>query len=369
MNGYFDGNATGPLHPAARQAWLDAAAEHWQNPSGLYADGARARQALEECREQAAELLGCEAGEIIFTSGATEGNNGVMRYARDRGWKVVTSALEHASTVAPARAWCELVEWPVEPSGVVRMEALQGFLTHAPSGIVSLLAASHETGVLQPVGPALEMARAHGWKFHTDVTQWMGRLPAHGFAEVDFLTLSGHKMGGPKGVGLLKCPHGMRLTLGGGQEEKKRAGTEDLPGIAGFLAAWRARESAARDARAISQRVAWREGFETHVIRGIPGLEAVGRGERLWNTVLLLVPRHKNVKWLARLSQAGFAVSTGAACSAGGGASEALRAMGWEEEAGTRALRVSSLWETTEDDWQALAREMVRGAGALDAGR
>jgi cysteine desulfurase len=349
VNGYFDANATTPLHPAARAAWLSAP---WHNPSSLYQEAAAARECLEDCRHRLAELLVCEPAEIIFLSGATEANNAVLDHFIRRRQAIAVSAIEHPSVREPATGASTI---PAGADGIVSLDALRDILETQPA-LVSIMAANNETGVLQPWQEAQSLCREAGTAFHCDAAQWLGKLPAAGLGACDFLTGSAHKFGGPKGVGFLKVSAAcgpLRWLRGGPQEERQRAGTENLPGIAAMLAALEAIEPR------LTERAAWescRANFETSIKAAIPGISIVAEGSpRLWNTVLLVMPEHTNVKWLARLSRTGFQVSTGSACSSGGGASEVLSAMGLPEDALGRVIRVSSTWDHCPSDWESLA--------------
>lgn len=361
MNGYFDHNATSPLHPAARAAWLDMADRSWQNPSSLYREAGAARQQLEDCRGRVADLVGCEPEQILFLSGATEANNALIAHALAAGWeKIAVSAMEHPCLLEPARHFFgdRLLAIPVLTSGVVDLAALEEMLsTHRP-GLVALMAANNETGVIQPWQEALALCRRYGALFHCDAAQWMGKKPSAGLGACDFLTGSAHKFGGPKGTGFLKVPESgrpLRWLRGGPQEGRQRGGTEDLPGAAAMLAAWEAREKTltpAQEARWLAARAQ----FEKDVLQGLPGASFVAAGSaRLWNTALLTVPPPVNVKWLVRLSALGFSVSTGSACSRGAGASDVLLAMGWPAEQSGQVLRISAGWETTPQDWLAMS--------------
>lgn len=365
MQGYFDTNATTPMHPAARTAWQEMADRHWHNPSSLYREAGAARQRLEDCRERVADLLGCGAEEIVFVSGATEANNAVMAHAAAAGLaSPAVSTLEHPSVLEPARhhAGPGLREIPVLPDGRVDLAALEEILVRHQPGLVSLMAANNETGVIQPWEQALALCRKHGALFHCDAAQWVGKKPAAGLGACDFLTGSAHKLGGPKGVGFLKVPEAgrpLRWLRGGPQEERRRAGTENLPAVAAMTAAWEARESALSP----EQEACWlaaRDEFEQTLLQLLPEVEIIAAGSpRLWNTVLIAVPPPRNVKWLVRLSALGFAVSTGSACSRGAGASDVLRAMELPDRIQGQVLRLSSSWETTPADWQALARALA----------
>ncbi len=356
MNGYFDANATTPLHPAAREAWLAAP---WHNPSSLYAEAAAAHEALDQCRERLAGIVNCEAGDLVFLSGATEANNAVLESFTRLGRKIAVSAIEHPSGREPAPGALII---PAGADGVVRLEALREILKSESPALVSLMAANNETGVLQPWREALTLCREAGALFHCDAAQWTGKLPAAGLGECDFLTGSAHKFGGPKGAGFLKVTGHFRWLRGGPQEDRRRAGTENLPGIAAMLAALEAAEAARVPDDSLRRR------FEKEIKHAVPGVQIVAEASpRLWNTVLLIMPRHANVKWLARLSRAGFQVSTGSACSSGGGASEVLAAMGLPSDALRRVLRVSSLREHTARDWSALAEAFAAVCTSLEA--
>ena len=186
-------------------------------------------------------------------------------------------------------------------------------------------------------------------------------MPSAGLGACDFVTGSAHKFGGPKGIGFLKVPSSgrpLRWLRGGPQEERRRAGTEHVPAIAAMMAAWEAVESSA--AALQPARLQARQAFEDRLQALLPEATLLaGAAPRLWNTVLLALPPPLNVKWLARLSARGFATSTGSACSRGGGASDVLLAMGLPGPAAGQALRLSSGWDTTPDDWLALAEALA----------
>ncbi len=372
LSGYFDANATSPLHPAAREAWLAASDKWWHNPASLYHEAAAAKACLEDCRERAGALLGCAPADIIFTSGATESNNAVFHHAALHGWSVAHSSLEHPSVreAAAASGVPAFFEVPVQENGTISLNELSKVLHDNKPGLVSLMAANNETGVIQPWGEALSLCRQHGAYFHTDAVQWAGRLPSSGLGACDFVSMSAHKFGGPKGTGLLKCPATgvpFKSLRGGPQEMRRRAGTENLPSIHAMLAAWEAADEMARNEAASGHALQMRQAFESAVQEAVPGVEIIApHASRLWNTVMLIMPSQRNVKWLTRLSRAGFAVSTGSACSSGSGASEVLAAMGVPADALSRVLRVSSLWLTAAEDWKALGRAFRSVAAGIN---
>lgn len=367
---YFDHNATTPVLPAARQAWLDATERLIGNPSSPHRVGARADAALTDARQRLAQHLGCEPLDLVWTSGATESNNLVLHHAAatlDAAAEVWVSAIEHPCVLEATRHYFarrhRLI--PVTHAGVVDLDWLRAELTGARPGLVAVMAANNETGVLQSWREALALCRAREIPFFCDAAQWLGKLPARGLGDCDFVSGCAHKFGGPKGAGFLKVPAKGRvhpLLLGGQQEEGRRAGTENVAGVLAMLAALDAREAAlARGEEEV--RLRWREDFEKRLLAELPGAEVVGAGEqRLWNTVSALMPEADcQQRWVVKLDKAGFAVSTGSACASGREEpSHVLAAMGLPAPDTGRVLRFSSGWETTEAEWTALADGLVR---------
>jgi cysteine desulfurase len=365
---YFDHNATAPLLPAARDAWLDAVERFPGNPSSPHRLGARADAALQGAREQLAGFLGCDALDLVWTSGATESNNMVFRHlatALPAAAPVLVFAIEHPSALAAARHWlgARIRLVPVERSGVIILEWLEQELKQRRPGAVAVMAANNETGVVQPWREVMALCEANGVRSFCDATQWIGKLPARGLGECDFVSGSAHKFGGPRGVGFLKCPRGATmepLLVGGPQEDGRRAGTENVAGVLAMLAALTAREAAlgAGEHKAHEQ---WRSEFERKLVEDLPGTEIVGaETERLWNTTLALMPEADcRQRWVVKLDKAGCAVSTGSACASGKEEpSHVLAAMGLKPAAASRALRFSSGWETTRDDWAKLLQSL-----------
>jgi cysteine desulfurase len=223
---------------------------------------------------------------------------------------------------------------------------------------VIVMAANNETGVLQPWSEIAAACAEAGVAYLCDASQWLGKLPAGGIGGNGFVIAAGHKFGGPKGVGLLKLApqsEGLRGQLGGGQERGHRGGTEDFPGIAAMGAALA--EAEQKKVFLETERLAWREEFERAVVVAVPGVRVVAAGaDRLWNTASLVMPFAENTRWVARLDKRGFQISTGSACATGkGGPSHVLAVLGFAAEEAKRVVRVSSGWETTADDWRALA--------------
>ncbi len=377
MSTYFDHNATTAMSDAARDAWLKVETEHWHNPSSLYREAGAAKRLLDDLREELADRLGCdEPRRVVFTSGATEANNAVMRMvsAGDEGRKrVAVSAIEHPSVDDAARNFFDVVtEIPVNAdTGAVDAESIQS----GGVSLVSVMAANNETGALQPWREVAVKCRGAGVLFHCDAAQWIGKMPAEGLADCDFVSGCAHKFGGPKGVGFLLLPANesvaasLRMAVGGPQENRHRAGTENLSGIAAMLAALREHDEFLK-ASGSRRKAAERNAFEAEVLAAIGGSAVVGGGaDRLWNTSMVVVPRHNNVKWLTRLSRRGFCVSTGSACSAGkGNPSNVMAAMGLDHEAMGRVIRISGGWQTTGEDWLAMAAAMIEVGAELDSG-
>jgi len=364
---YFDHNATTPLAPVAREAWLQASAESWQNPASPYRDAARAKIRLDGVRARLAEFVGCAAEELIFTSGATEGANAILSnwaHALPTGARVAVNPTEHPCVLESAKHYFrDRIVWlEVTRDGLVQMDALKNLLaSKAVAGVVAM-AANNETGVLQPWSEIAGLCRAAGVEYLCDASQWLGKLPAAGLGGAGWMIGSAHKFGGPKGVGFLRRPpgaEGFRAQLGGAQQRGHRGGTEDLPGAAALVTALA--EAEQKKVFLETERLGWRQRFEQTVCTTLPGVSVIAVGaERLWNTVSLLMPHTENVRWVTRLDKLGFQVSTGSACATGKeGPSHVLSAMGFDATQARRAIRVSSGWETAEADWNALAVALV----------
>ena len=356
---YFDHNATSPLSDAAREAWLDASDRLVGNPSSPHRLGARTDKAVAEARDQMAGFLGCGALDLVWTSGATESANLVMHHFAEvlaADAEVWVSAVEHPCILEAARRHFggRLKLLPVTPGGVLDLEVLRERLAKHRPGLIAVMTANNETGVLQPWREVREFCAEHGIPFFCDAAQWIGKMPAAGLGECDFVSGCAHKFGGPTGVGFLKCPaQGVLRSqmVGGPQEVGRRAGTENVAGVLSMMAALVERE-AALAGDTIIEREAWRNAFAA----SLSGAWILGTGEgRLWNTVSALLPGDCRARWVVKLDKAGFAVSTGSACASGKEApSHVLKAMGVADEDTDRVVRFSSGWETTAADWQTL---------------
>ena len=320
---YFDHNASSPLLPQAREAWLEACEKFFANPSSPHRAGARADRALNDARERLASLLGCEAMEIVWTSGATESNNLVFHHlARflDTDAEVWVSAIEHPCVLRASQSYFpqgrRLI--PASRDGVADTGWLRERLARERPGLIAVMAANNETGALQPWREIRELCREFRVPFLCDAAQWLGRAEAKGLGGCDFVSGCAHKLGGPKGVGFLKCPAQGQvrpLILGGAQEEGRRAGTENVAGVLSMLAALEVRE-AALAAGEQRQRAEWKAEFERGLPQRLPGAEIVSAASpRLWNTVSALMPEEDcQQRWVVKLDKLGFAVSTGSAC-------------------------------------------------------
>lgn len=361
---YFDHNATTPLLPEARQAWLDACENFVGNPSSPHRLGARAEAALNDAREQLAAALSCHAAEIIFTSGATESNNTVLHHIARHGTsdaEVWVSAIEHPCVLEPARFHFakRLQLIPVTRDGIVDLNWLETQLKRQRPALIAVMAANNETGALQPWREALQLCRGQQVEFFCDAAQWIGKLPAASLGQCDWVSGAAHKFGGPRGVGFLKVPGKLSiapLIRGGPQEELRRAGTENVAGVLAMLAALQVREQqiALGEHETFSVQ---RQNFERRLLSALANSELVSAHvPRLWNTVSALMPEADcQQRWVVKLDKLGFAVSTGSACSSGKEEpSHVLRAMGYSATDAGRVLRFSAGWGTTSADWDAL---------------
>jgi cysteine desulfurase len=345
---YLDYNATAPLRPPVRDAMVAAFATYG-NPSSVHAEGREARALIEAARTKVAALAGARAEEVIFTSGGSEAN--VLALAAQAGdaWHCYMSAVEHPSVLAGGRFYREsTTRIPVTSDGVIDLDALASELKKHHLGgwrpFVSLMAANNETGAIQPVAAAAEIVHAAGGLLHTDAVQVAGKMPLD-FAGLgaDMMSLSAHKLGGPKGVGALILRQGVviePLIKGGGQERRHRAGTENVAGIVGFGVA---AELALADLDKASDLAKLRDGLEAKALEFAPDAMVLsGRVERLPNTSCIAAPGTKAETLVIGLDLAGVAVSAGSACSSGKvESSHVLSAMGVSPELAEGAIRVS----------------------------
>lgn len=360
---YLDYNATAPLRDEVRDAVI-AALSLEGNPSSVHAEGRAARAAIEAARVKVARLVGARAEDVIFTSGGTEANALALAAQAGQAWHCYLSAVEHPSVRSGGRFYRETTTTiPVTSDGVVDLDALARELEkHRPGGwrpIVSLMTANNETGAIQPVAEASKIVHEAGGLLHTDAVQAAGRVPLDiGAIGADMLSLSAHKIGGPKGIGALVLREDVSvepLLKGGGQERRRRAGTENVPGIVGFGVA---AELAAADLAKAPEVAKLRDELEAGALVIAPGAVVLSsRVPRLPNTTCLAVPRAKAETLVIGLDLAGVAISSGSACSSGKvEASHVLSAMGIAPELAQGAIRVSLGFATSNTDIQAFLR-------------
>jgi cysteine desulfurase len=370
---YLDWNATTPLRREAREA-MAAAMDVVGNPSSVHAEGRQARGVMEDARETIAKAVGGEPRDVIFTSGGTEANtlalsNGLQKskQAIDR---LIVSSIEHASVLAGGQfAPARISRLPVHRSGVVDLDALRTMLSGAPPALVSVMLANNETGAIQPVAEVADLVHEAGGLLHVDAVQAFGKIPFDIMSlNSDLLSISAHKIGGPTGIGALILapnqigPHA--LIRGGGQERGRRAGTENVPAIAGFGAAVKAALAARTNdmARIEILRNRLEEG-----LRQTQGSVIFSHDvARLPNTTLFGVPALKAETTVVRFDLEGIAVSSGSACSSGKvQSSHVLEAMGYGPELLRSAIRFSLGWETTDADVDRAIKAWRKLSGAL----
>jgi cysteine desulfurase len=375
---YLDWNATTPLRPEARAA-MAAAWDLLGNPSSVHAEGRQARKLVEEARAEVAGAVGALSQNVIFTSGGTEANAlaltpGLRRASGLPVQRLVVSAIEHASVLAGGRFSAgAITSLGVTRSGLVNLDRLRTLLASGPPALVSVMLANNETGALQPVNEVAGIVHAAGGLLHVDAIQALGKIPFHiNSMNADLVTVSAHKIGGPKGVGALVLAEGILgfepLLRGGGQERGHRAGTENVAGISGFGAAARA-AMAALNGDAVRL-----EGLRNRLeggLRQTPGAIVFSADvPRLPNTTLFTVPGLNAETAVIGFDLACIAVSSGSACSSGKvQPSHVLEAMGYGPELAKGAVRLSLGWSTSEADvdlalkaWRKLAGTLLRGS-------
>ncbi len=374
---YFDWNATAPLRREAREA-LQEALGATGNPSSVHAEGRTARRLVEQAREEVAALVGARPADVFFTSSGTEASmlaltpaieTAAERRPRDR---LLISAIEHSSVRAGGRFPRDaVVEFPVDADGRADLAALKDAVGRSPRPLVSLMLANNETGVLQPVADAAVIVHEARGLLHVDAVQAAGRIPCDINAlGADLLTLSAHKIGGPKGVGaLVRASEDIHLTdpliRGGGQERGLRAGTENVSGIAAFGAA--AAAARHRQAAEAARMLALRHSVEAGLKAISPQVVIFGAlVERLPNTTLFAAPGMKAETAVIAFDLQGVAVSSGAACSSGKvQPSHVLAAMGVSPALRRGAVRLSLGWDTTEAELEVLLNAWRKLATAL----
>ncbi|WP_341897080.1 cysteine desulfurase family protein [Ferrovibrio terrae] len=363
---YLDYNATAPLRPEARAALL-AALEAPANPSSVHRFGRAARGIADIARRQVADLVGAEAKRVVFTSGGTEANNLALRLACEAAGvkSLIVAAIEHDSVLRPARhLGLPLTEVAAGPDGRIDPAAVAAALTTAAQpALVCLMLANNETGTIQPVAEVTRLTHASGALVLCDAVQAAGKIPVDlSQLGCDFLTLSGHKLGGPTGVGALMLRDDWvpaPLLRGGGQEQGMRAGTENLPGIAGFGAAAAAAQQGLYDFKQIA---ALRDRLQASLLAACPAAPVHGGNTeaRLPNTLCIGMPGVPAETQVMAFDLAGVAVSAGSACSSGKVTpSHVLTAMGLPEQAAREAVRFSLGWASKPEDVERAAAAWI----------
>ncbi|MCE2884182.1 MAG: cysteine desulfurase [Planctomycetaceae bacterium] len=375
---YLDSNATTRPAPEVVEAVARALRECWANPSSVHRSGGEAKRAVELARESVARLVGCQDREIVLTSGGTEGANLAIRGTLEHCSRstpvrrvLVTTRFEHSAV----RELAQRIEhrggevvWlaqDVARPGTPDLGALEELLSHRADEIalVSLMWANNETGAITDIARAGSICREAGVRFHTDATQWVGRMPTDLAAlQVDLASFAAHKFHGPKGAGALYVRRTVRLepqSIGGPQERDRRGGTENVPAIAGMgVAAELARAWLASDGMTVA--AARRDGFERKVVAATAGLAHGANMPRLWNTTNIGFARLEAEAILLLLSERGIDASAGAACSSGSlDPSPVLLAMGVAPELAHGSIRFSLSRETTDAEIEEAARRVI----------
>ncbi|HTH53395.1 MAG TPA: cysteine desulfurase family protein [Edaphobacter sp.] len=365
---YMDANATTPLLPEVFEAMRPFYLEHYGNASSIHQQGQHARAAVDRAREAVAALLHCRPAEVIFTSGGTESDNLALFGVLSEGDHLITSAVEHEAVLRAAESLAsrgvEVTFLPVTSQGVVEPDALRAALK-PNTRLISVMYANNETGVIQPIEALAEIAHAGGALFHTDAVQAAGKIPLDvnqrgPLKNVDLLTISGHKIYGPKGIGALYVRRSVRLSpmvFGGPHERQRRAGTENVPGIVGFgkaaelAAAWLNGDEPVKLA-------ALRDRLEQGVLAQIEETGINGGGvARVCNTTNLYFDHVEAEALLIALDLKGLSVSGGSACQSGATEpSHVLTAMGLSAMRARASLRFSLSKLTTEEEVDAALR-------------
>src|SRR4051812_16930023 len=362
MRVYFDHNATTPVDAAAAEAMIRVLRDEYGNASSVHRYGQQAKSIMDEARSAVTTLIGAEPSELVFTSGGTEADNFALRGAAEAleptGRKhLIATAIEHEAVLVTLKAltrrgWRTTL-LPVGESGIVSPEALTQALTD-DTALVSVMHANNELGTVQPVAELAAIAHAKGALVHTDAVQSIGKLPVAVRAlGVDLLSLSAHKFNGPKGAGALWIKRGTRIApilTGGKHERTRRAGTENVPAIAGMgVAATQARVKLGAEAARLGT---LRDRLEREILARVPGTMVNGAREpRVPNTTNISFERVEAESLLIALDLEGIAVSTGAACSSGTlEPSHVLRAMGLPTHRAQNSLRFSLGLFSTDDE-------------------
>jgi cysteine desulfurase len=381
MTVYFDYNATTPLDPAVREEMLPYLGEIFGNPSSVHHVGRRARALLDEAHDRVATVWKCKPSEVVFTSGGTESSNlaifGTARLMREKGRHIITSRVEHHAVLHPCeylrkKEGFEITYLPVDAEGRVSVESVRAAL-RADTVLVSVMSANNEIGTLQPVAEIGALCRERGVLFHTDAVQSFGKEPFAGIEQfnADLVSVCAHKFHGPKGAGALyiRSPlHPDPIIFGGGHENERRAGTENLGAIIGFAAATE------RFIREPAFQPSVLEPLSARLVTLADSLSALGvefrgsRSQRLANTVAFTVMGVDSITMLAALDLEGVCASSGSACSAGSlEPSHVMLALGVPGEAANALVRFSLGRDSTAEEVahaeQVLPKVIARAGG------
>ncbi|MCZ6612897.1 MAG: aminotransferase class V-fold PLP-dependent enzyme [Planctomycetota bacterium] len=378
---YLDHNATTKPAEEVVAAMIEALREGWANPSSMHRPGQAVRRQVELARESVCDLIGCRDRELVFTSGGTEAANlaiGGSLAAQSQRNVLVTSRLEHSTVREPAetleRRGTDVVWLANDGNGIIDLDKLRRLLAHRAEEIalVSIMWANNETGIIQPIEEVGRLCREHGVRFHTDATQWVGKMPTDvSSMPVDMLSFSAHKFHGPKGIGALYVRSGVRIEpqlIGGPQERERRGGTENVPGIIGLgVAARLAKRWLAGDDR---RRLATlRNSFEQRILGAVDEATVIGGGApRLWSTSNIAFAKLEAEAILLMLSERGVCASAGAACSSGSmEPSTVLLAMGLGDQLVAGSIRFSLSRDTTAEEIDRAIEVIVPVIGTLRA--
>ena len=347
---YLDYNATAPARPEVIQI-MSEAMQSAHNASAVHQSGRAGRKYVEDAREIIGSLVNLPPAQIIFNSGATEGNNTVLRHFAEHypDEQILVSAIEHPSVLETIPNATHI---PVTKDGIIDLDALEQLL-QTKTAIVSTMWVNNETGIIQPIKEISDLAHKHGSLLHVDGVQAAGRIetdmPANG---IDFMTLSAHKLGGAQGIGALclgLCGVTPTLLHGGGQEKSARAGTENVAGIAGF---GKAAELAKQELLDYQANLNELNTKLRKALAGLNGIKIFGENnERVDNTTLISLPGISSETLLMAFDLEGIAISNGSACSSGKvEPSHVLKAMNESDETASGALRISTGWNTKAED-------------------
>lgn len=330
------------------------------NPSSPYRQAAAVQARLQAARGRLAALMAIDAERIVFNSGASEGNHAIFAHLAatlPAGSRVGVSPTEHVSLRAAAESFFpgRIVHLALDRAGRVDRFALRQQLVAGELAAVSVMAANNETGIVNPWQQIARDCQELGCQYHCDAAQWVGKMPLAGLGDCDFVTVSAHKFGGPKGVGFVVVPRigDFQASISGGQQEGgRRAGTEDVPAILAMVAALEHAHAALAAAALVAppSLLEWQA--------AVPGVQVVGgTAQDLWNTRCLIMPEYASVRWVRALERRQWICGTGSACS--GSSAEpvghsVLESMGFSSAQRDRMLRFSSGWQTSSQDWRTL---------------